>query len=64
MRRARVDRVTNETQIELELDLNGGELKQVNGGSGSGQTIHVSTAIGFLDHVWAMTLIRAKANNK
>jgi imidazoleglycerol-phosphate dehydratase len=44
-RQATISRKTNETQIEVSLNLDCAP------GSGVTQTIDVSTGIGFLDHV-------------
>jgi len=44
-REATVNRKTNETDIEVKIDLD------CTAGSGRAQTIEISTGIGFLDHV-------------
>lgn len=52
-----VKRVTQETNIQLALDLDGGSVsvrESILGkeyASGDGQTIHVHTGVGFLDHM-------------
>ena len=44
-RTAKVERKTNETKIEVFINLD------CQAGSGNAQTIEISTGIGFLDHV-------------
>lgn len=46
-RTAKVERKTNETQIEVVINLD------CQAGSGNKQEIEISTGIGFLDHVSA-----------
>ena len=48
-RTAKIERKTNETQIEVTISLD------CQPGSGNVQEISISTGIGFLDHVCALT---------
>lgn len=57
-RQANVSRKTNETEIEVYLDLDCAP------GSGNVQMIDVSTGIGFLDHVYTNLLVIGHCSEK
>lgn len=52
-RTAKIERKTNETEIEIFLNLD------CQPGSGNAQEIQISTGIGFLDHVRSFLPARA-----
>lgn len=52
-RTAKIERKTNETEIEIFINLD------CQAGSGNAQEIQISTGIGFLDHVRSLFAARA-----